>query len=86
MTQETETRDAVAIEPDPLDTLELYRWAVQDPETNAVVLRTMYERLRPGRQPVGLRGHFRGVRHVDRATSRDSAARAARVQDFVRPR
>src|SRR5205085_1267861 len=25
---------------DPMDRLELYRWAVQDPETHAVVLRT----------------------------------------------
>ena len=44
-----------------MDTLELYRWAVQDPETHAVVLRTMYERLRPGRQPVVLREDFAGT-------------------------
>src|SRR6187402_1216346 len=45
----------------PLDTLELYRWAVQDPETHAIVLRTMYERLRPGRHPVILREDFAGT-------------------------
>jgi SAM-dependent methyltransferase len=44
-----------------MDTLELYRWAVQDPETHAVVLRTMYERVRPGRQPVVLREDFAGT-------------------------
>ena len=45
----------------PLDTLELYRWAVQDPETHAIVLRTMYEQLRPGRHPVVLREDFAGT-------------------------
>ena len=44
-----------------MDTLELYRWAVQDPETHAVVLRAMYERLRPGRHPVVLREDFAGT-------------------------
>ncbi|HWB02451.1 MAG TPA: class I SAM-dependent methyltransferase [Verrucomicrobiales bacterium] len=44
-----------------MDTLELYRWAVQDPETHAVVLRTMYERLRPGRHPAILREDFAGT-------------------------
>jgi SAM-dependent methyltransferase len=44
-----------------MDTLELYRWAVQDPETHAVVLRTMYGRLRPGRHPVVLREDFAGT-------------------------
>ena len=47
--------------PTPMDQLELYRWAVQDPETHAVVLRTMYQRLRPGRQPVVLREDFAGT-------------------------
>jgi len=61
MTLKTGPCDAVAIERDPLDTLELYRWAVQDPETHAVVLRTMYERLRSGRQPVVLREDFAGT-------------------------
>jgi SAM-dependent methyltransferase len=50
-----------------VDTLELYRWAVQDPETHAIVLRKMYERLRPGRQAVILREDFAG-------TSADSVA------------
>jgi len=44
-----------------VDTLELYRWAVQDPETHAIVLRTMYERLRPGRRPAVLREDFAGT-------------------------
>jgi SAM-dependent methyltransferase len=44
-----------------MDPLELYRWAVQDPETHAIVLRTMYERLRPGRQPAILREDFAGT-------------------------
>jgi SAM-dependent methyltransferase len=43
------------------DTLELYRWAVQDPETHAIVLHTMYERLRPGREPIVLREDFAGT-------------------------
>lgn len=45
----------------PVDTLELYRWAVQDPETHAILLHTMYERLRPGRHPVVLREDFAGT-------------------------
>lgn len=49
------------IGPTAMDRLELYRWAVQDPETHAVVLRTMYQRLRPGRQPVVLREDFAGT-------------------------
>ena len=44
-----------------MDTLELYRWAVQDPETHAIVLCTMYERVRPGRHPVVLREDFAGT-------------------------
>ena len=43
------------------DTLALYRWAVQDPETHAVVLRLMYQQLRPGRHPVVLREDFAGT-------------------------
>ena len=50
-----------------MDVLELYRWAVQDPEIHAIVLRTMYERLRHGRQPIVLREDFAG-------TSADSVA------------
>ena len=34
---------------------------MQDPETHAIVLRTMYERLRPGRKPVILREDFAGT-------------------------
>lgn len=45
----------------PVDTLTLYRWAVQDPETHATVLRLMYERLHPGRTPVLLREDFAGT-------------------------
>jgi SAM-dependent methyltransferase len=44
-----------------VDTLELYRWAVQDPETHAIVLRAIYEELRPGRQPTVLREDFAGT-------------------------
>lgn len=44
-----------------MDTLELYRWAVQDPETHAEVLRIMYERLNPGRRAVTLREDFAGT-------------------------
>lgn len=43
------------------DLLELYRWAVQDPETHATVLRLMYERLHPGRTPTLLREDFAGT-------------------------
>jgi hypothetical protein len=35
-----------------MDKLELYRWAEQYPETHAIVLCTMYERFRHGRQPL----------------------------------
>jgi SAM-dependent methyltransferase len=44
-----------------IDTLELYRWAVQDPETHATVLRHMYERMHPGRVPALLREDFAGT-------------------------
>lgn len=44
-----------------LDTLELYRWAVQDPETHATVLRLMFERLHPGHTPMLLREDFAGT-------------------------
>lgn len=44
-----------------LDSLELYRWAVQDPETHAEVLRIMYETTNPGRRPVLLREDFAGT-------------------------
>ena len=44
-----------------MDTLELYRWAVQDPETHAEVLRLIYEHLRPGRTPTVLREDFAGT-------------------------
>ena len=43
------------------------RILAQDPETHAIVLRTMYERLRPGREPLVLREDFAG-------TSADSVA------------
>jgi SAM-dependent methyltransferase len=43
------------------DALELYRWAVQDPETHATVLRLMFERLHPGHQPRVLREDFAGT-------------------------
>lgn len=45
----------------PADPRELYRWAVQDPETHAVLLRTIYQRLRPGRRPLTLREDFAGT-------------------------
>jgi hypothetical protein len=44
-----------------MDVLELYRWAVQDPETHAEVLRIMYERVRPGHSAVTLREDFSGT-------------------------
>ncbi len=44
-----------------MDKLELYRWAVQDPETHAIVLSTMYQQLRHGRQPLVLREDFAGT-------------------------
>src|SRR5437660_1524591 len=40
--------------------LELYRWAVQDPEIHAEVLRIMYAHLNAGRQPKLLREDFAG--------------------------
>lgn len=47
--------------PDGVDALALYRWAVQDPETHATVLRLMFERLHPGHQAVRLREDFAGT-------------------------
>jgi SAM-dependent methyltransferase len=44
-----------------LDLLELYRWAVQDPETHVAVLARMYAALRPGRRPTVLREDFAGT-------------------------
>lgn len=44
-----------------MDTLELYRWAVQDPETHAEVLRIMYESVHPGCTPTVLREDFAGT-------------------------
>jgi hypothetical protein len=43
-------RGDAMIAPAAMDTLELYRWAVQDPEPHAIALPTMYERnvARPG--------------------------------------
>lgn len=52
------------------DVLELYRWAVQDPETHAMVLQVMYERTRPGQTAKVLREDFAG-------TSAESIAWAA---------
>ncbi len=43
------------------DRLELYRWAVQDPETHATVLQVMYEHVRDGRSPTVLREDFAGT-------------------------
>jgi SAM-dependent methyltransferase len=43
------------------DLLELYRWAVQDPEIHATVLAVMYGRTRPGKQPAVLREDFAGT-------------------------
>lgn len=44
-----------------VDLLELYRWAVQAPETHATVLRLMFERLHPGHTPTVLREDFAGT-------------------------
>lgn len=44
-----------------MDTLELYRWAVQDPETHVEVLRIMYESVHPGLRPSVLREDFAGT-------------------------
>src|SRR5713226_5700595 len=44
-----------------MDTLELYRWAVQDPEIHAEVLRIMYQALHPGVRASILREDFAGT-------------------------
>lgn len=46
---------------DAIDVLELYRWAVQDPETHATVLQVIYETLREGREAAVLREDFAGT-------------------------
>jgi SAM-dependent methyltransferase len=48
-------------EPRQPDPLELYRWAVQDPETHATVLSIMYQRVRGGREASVLREDFAGT-------------------------
>jgi hypothetical protein len=53
--------------PEGIDLLELYRWAVQDPETHAEVLRIMYLARSPAHVPKVLREDFAG-------TSGDSVA------------
>ncbi|MCB9633167.1 MAG: class I SAM-dependent methyltransferase [Sandaracinus sp.] len=47
--------------PPDADPLELYRWAVQDPETHAAVLQVMYETLHDGREAHVLREDFAGT-------------------------
>lgn len=54
--------------------LELYRWAVQDPETHAVLLGAIYQRIRNGRRPIVLREDFAG-------TAADAVAWIARRPD-----
>lgn len=44
-----------------IDTLELYRWAVQDPRTQVTVMQLMFNRLRPGQQATVLREDFAGT-------------------------
>lgn len=44
-----------------MDALELYRWAVQDPETHATVLDVMHRRMNPGRSARVLREDFAGT-------------------------
>ncbi|MFO1076284.1 MAG: class I SAM-dependent methyltransferase [Planctomycetota bacterium] len=43
------------------DVLELYRWAVQDPVTQACVLQRIYSHSWPGRRPTVLREDFAGT-------------------------
>jgi len=50
--------EAMPASPDPL---ELYRWAVQDPITQARVLQFVYARTCPGRVPTLLREDFAGT-------------------------
>jgi SAM-dependent methyltransferase len=54
--------------------LELYRWAVQDPETHAVLLGAIYQRIRRGHRPLVLREDFAG-------TAADAVAWVARRPD-----
>jgi SAM-dependent methyltransferase len=68
-----------------MDRLELYRWAVQDPETHAIVLRTLYEQLRPGRQPVILREDFAGTSAESVAWVLLQSGRRAIAVDFDGP-
>jgi SAM-dependent methyltransferase len=74
-----------SIGPTSINTLELYRWAVQDPETHAIVLRTMYERLRPGRQALILREDFAGTSAESVAWVALRRGRRAIAVDLDRP-
>lgn len=51
---------SAAVPSDP-DVLELYRWAVQDPITQARVLQAIYCRIHPGHVPTLLREDFAGT-------------------------
>src|ERR1051325_6034764 len=65
--------------------LELYRWAVQDPETHAELLRIMYTCLRPGRPPTVLREGFAGTGADSVAWVAQRPGRRAIAVDSDRP-
>lgn len=65
--------------------LELYRWAVQDPETHAVLFRVIYERVRSGRTPAVLREDFAGTAADSVAWVAIKSGRTAIVIDIDRP-
>ncbi|MEZ6232967.1 MAG: class I SAM-dependent methyltransferase [Phycisphaerales bacterium] len=52
--------DRVTIADDAIHPLELYRWAVQDPETHAAVLAIMHQRGGSGREAAVFREDFAG--------------------------
>ncbi|HEX5053681.1 MAG TPA: class I SAM-dependent methyltransferase [Planctomycetota bacterium] len=59
--QPLHTAGSVVKKAEAPDVLELYRWAVQDPITQARVLQLVYARCCPGRVPTLLREDFAGT-------------------------
>lgn len=67
------------------DKLELYRWAVQDPQTHVVVLARMYAAIHPGRTPLVLREDFAGTSAEAVEWVRTSKQRSAVAVDLDGP-
>lgn len=68
-----------------IDKLELYRWAVQDPQTHVVVLARMYAAIHPTQTPLVLREDFAGTSAEAVEWVRTGAQRTAVAVDLDGP-